>query len=104
MKTVFVVKRNADFTEGRGPMVLDSIFESFELAVQYIKQKGIPYKGDTTPKEHSQGYWSVSGWYDIAEMPIFDKVKTAKEEKIEKALKKLSKEEIELLRIDISGL
>lgn len=36
MNTVFVVFKNADFTEGRGPMLLHRIYETFELAEEYV--------------------------------------------------------------------
>lgn len=38
----YVVTKNADFTEGRGPMLLDCVFLTIEAAEQYVeKQKGI---------------------------------------------------------------
>jgi hypothetical protein len=41
-KYVAVVLKNADFIEGRGPMLLDSVFKSPEKAYDYIKtQEGI---------------------------------------------------------------
>lgn len=39
MKQVFVVFKNSDMTEGRGPMVIDSIFESYEKACDYMNTK-----------------------------------------------------------------
>ena len=33
---VFIVRRNADSTEGRGPMVLDSVWRSRKKAAAYI--------------------------------------------------------------------
>lgn len=33
---VFVVLRNADFTEGRGPMLVDSVYSTMEKAIDYI--------------------------------------------------------------------
>lgn len=42
MKTVAIVTKNADFTEGRGPMVFHKVFETEEKAVEYImRQNGI---------------------------------------------------------------
>ena len=39
---VFAVFKNADFTEGRGPMMLDKIFASESKACKYIdNQEGI---------------------------------------------------------------
>ena len=41
-KTVTVILRNADFTEGRGPMMLHAIYDNLEAARTYIRsQKGI---------------------------------------------------------------
>lgn len=42
MEKVFVVLKNADFTEGRGPMLLHAIFSKFKDAEDYIlAQPGI---------------------------------------------------------------
>jgi hypothetical protein len=41
-KYVAVILNNADFTAGRGPMILDSVFNSPEKAHEYVmSQKGI---------------------------------------------------------------
>lgn len=38
----YVVTKNSDFTEGRGPMLLDCVFSTIEAAERYVeKQKGI---------------------------------------------------------------
>lgn len=34
--TLFVILRNADFTEGRGPMVLHGVFTSKESVTEYL--------------------------------------------------------------------
>ena len=40
--TLFIVTKNADFTEGRGPMVYHKAFRTFDDAVEYVmKQDGI---------------------------------------------------------------
>lgn len=45
---VFVVTRNADMVEGRGPMVYDSVHKTFDDAYEYIKTaKGV--MGHNTP-------------------------------------------------------
>lgn len=42
MKKVYVVNKNADFTEGRGPMLLHRVFSTFSKAEDYIMaQEGI---------------------------------------------------------------
>lgn len=39
---ISIVLKNADFNEGRGPMLYDKIFNSFSKAIEYIfTQKGI---------------------------------------------------------------
>jgi hypothetical protein len=37
--SVFVVTRNADFTEGRGPMIFHKVFSDFDVAVAYVLTK-----------------------------------------------------------------
>lgn len=39
MKTIYMTMRNADMTEGRGPMVQDLCFSGRELAAEYIDQQ-----------------------------------------------------------------
>lgn len=36
---IFLVNRNSDFTEGRGPMIFDSAFKNIDDAVEYILGK-----------------------------------------------------------------
>ena len=42
MTTIYIVLKNGDFTEGRGPMSLHKVFADYNKAVTYIKsQSGI---------------------------------------------------------------
>lgn len=91
---VVVVNKNADFTEGRGPMLVDKIFDSMEAAEAYISaQPGIYGSPQSKGKYGWNGYSTkvmrVHGkenWKEIGE----------KQERQE-ALKKLTAREKELL-------
>lgn len=52
---VYIVKKNNDFTEGRGPMLVDKIFANQADAHNYVNDQGSPY-GDDPIK---------GGWYSI---------------------------------------
>lgn len=39
MKNVYVVMRNADLIEGRGPMVFDSVWDDRDSAAKHIDDK-----------------------------------------------------------------
>lgn len=95
MEFVWIVKKNADQIEGRGPMVLDAIFATQELAKEYISQEGFPNGLEGTT--YSDGVISYNGWYSITKTPIYHKIKTEKEKLIESALSKLSAKEKEAL-------
>jgi hypothetical protein len=41
MATVVIVLKNADFTEGRGPMLFDNVFSSMEKAEAYVDDKKV---------------------------------------------------------------
>ncbi len=62
---VYAIFKNSDTTEGRGPMVLDSIFANRTAAVEYADaQPGIMGR---------RGKWSEEkyGDWEIREMPLF---------------------------------
>jgi len=50
------VLKNADFTEGKGPMLLDKIFRSYDKATQYIMKN----EGIYGSRQHSKNYSGVS--------------------------------------------
>lgn len=67
MTTVFAVLRNADMTEGRGPMVLDSIFQTRKAAREYLKdKKGVmgrsPYYTNSVTGHVSLGWDDPIAW------------------------------------------
>jgi hypothetical protein len=63
MKKIYLVFRNDDMTEGRGPMVLDSIYSSKEKAETYANaQDGVMGRlsgGDWTKNGND---WKVETW------------------------------------------
>lgn len=95
--TVFCVFYNSDFTEGRGPFVLDSVWISYEEAAKYIDNKpgiqGVKQKWSSLNSEYND-------WY-IKELPLIRnlEIKTAIDNAIirEQALKKLTAEERKIL-------
>jgi hypothetical protein len=63
---VYRVMRNADSTEGRGPMVYVTTFETFAAANAYVMHKGSPYGYKLTAKRNIDGdEWSYDGWYCV---------------------------------------
>jgi hypothetical protein len=88
---VYVVRKNSDMTEGRGPMLAESIFTNKPAAEEYVaSQPGI------------MGYKDGSGW-DIKEMPLFlsaeQREQTNLAEQKAKALAKLTPFERNLLGV-----
>jgi hypothetical protein len=63
---VYRVMRNADSTEGRGPMVYVATFETFAAANAYVMHKGSPYGGTIEVYRDVDGNrWSYGGWYEV---------------------------------------
>lgn len=105
-KTVFVVFRNADFTEGRGPMLVHSIYDSLELAQRYVMRcdgifgstqslDPIRFNDDDLEIQYANGYL-------IREFVVRDALPLSRAEQAAMrtaALAKLTPEEIELLGI-----
>lgn len=101
MDIVFVVMKNADFTEGRGPMLLHKIFKTGPAAVSYIqKQSGI-----FGSKQHidygKHGYYAYGNGYYVEETVVFDTAEDAEQSNIDKeveqAMRKLTDREKNLL-------
>lgn len=88
---VYVVLRNSDLEEGRGPFVLDAVFANDTLAVQYAEEKFDYYHHGAI----------AQGWARIATMPVFESTsewRRLEREKIRaQALAKLTPEEREIL-------
>lgn len=92
---VAIVLKNADFTEGRGPMLLHKVFDTVENAEAYILlQPGI--------YGSKQGRSPYGGWngYDVKVCEVYggENWKEIMDKQLrEEALKKLSPEERRVL-------
>lgn len=104
-KSIFVVLRNADFTEGRGPMLIDTIFSTGPEAIKYVEaQQGIfgsKQKVDYQNSRLSRGLYATASGYEIVEYKVLDTVqeKAASDKAVarQKALDKLTPKERTLL-------
>lgn len=95
MSTVAVVMKNADFTEGRGPMLLHKIFDTVEHAEEYVsKQSGIY----GTPQRKDKYGWNG---YDVNVVEVLTDTASVLREEEEiarkQAMNKLTPRERELL-------
>lgn len=94
MTTVAIVLKNADFTEGRGPMVFDKVFDTVEHAEAYIAtQPGI------YGSKQGKGAYGWNG-YDVMRCEVYggENWKEIMDKQLrEEALKKLSPEERRVL-------
>lgn len=92
---VVVVLKNADFTEGRGPMILDKVFDTVKNAEAYIKlQPGI-----YGSPQRRNGYGDWNG-YDTVKCRVYSNENWKEimdNELREAALRKLSDEERRVL-------
>lgn len=72
---IYIVEKNADFIEGRGPMHLDKIFLKKEDAVAYIKNnKGIMGTNQyDNPNVYNNGKTESWNGYDIVEHDVIEK-------------------------------
>lgn len=88
---IFLARRNADMTEGRGPMVNDKAFVTHHMACNYIdKQQGV--MGRKGPfSNQPMGDW------DVQTIPVYGRIPEPKEILRAQALSKLTKEEKEVL-------
>lgn len=94
MITVYATYRNADMTEGRGPMVLDKVFADESDAHAYINgQKGV---SDRHPTQFGLTEWESSGMGDwkVEPLHIFETLADAEvkvfNDDLESAYKKLT--------------
>lgn len=69
MKEVFIVNKNSDFTEGRGPMIFHSVYDTFEAADKYIMGNGGIYGSKQGLESQRDNSWSYNG-YDIHRVPL----------------------------------
>lgn len=93
---VYVVLKNSDFSEGRGPMVFHKIFKTSQLAHDYImQQEGIHGSKQGICKILGENYYNG---YEIRGAEVQTELLTASEKNdIEKKILRLT-EEIEVLR------
>ena len=93
MENVWIVKENADFTEGRGPMRVHLIFSNFDDAHKWVMtQRGI----SSSPPRQDRGTGNYDG-YSITKYKVYDSADSlleAKERKkeIENQIKELKEE------------
>lgn len=93
MTNIVIVFQNADFTEGRGPMLFDGAFSNTEKAKAYVNSKGSGIYGAKPPEGMTLADWCMAkqtrergdgstyeiradgGWggYDILEVKLDDK-------------------------------
>lgn len=104
MEKVYIVMKNADFTEGRGPMLLHSLWEDGEDAIGYIqKQQGI-FGSIQKVERNKYGKYAYCNGYEIQEKFVISKGSDIeayqKQEVVQKALAKLTKEERSLLGLE----
>ncbi len=71
MNKIYVVLKNCDFTEGRGPMILHRCYHTLKAAQNYVKSQ----EGICGSSQYESGY-DILGkeqWngYDIQEMKVF---------------------------------
>jgi hypothetical protein len=93
-KFVYVVKKNADFTEGRGPMLLDSVWSDPDEAVKWVKQQGGIYGSEQRVELNKYGYYAYANGYQIEKMPLLDNANEMEHETAkQKALAKLTPED-----------
>ena len=95
-QNVFIIVRNSDTTEGRGPMtpVLDGAFTSELEAFRYIGSQVWPYKENSPAVAalslESRGMGMCKEcWYKVICIPLFSHAEDASEEKVNAEVQKL---------------
>jgi hypothetical protein len=94
---VYMAKRNADMTEGRGPMVNDLCFLNKEHANEYIDSRSGVMGRKATWSLEKYGDWEVEE-IEVLNYSVVDREKQ-KQARINEALAKLSNEDREVLGI-----
>lgn len=94
MQKVFLVLKNSDFTEGRGPMIAHLLFETREDAHKYVMdQPGIYGSVQMHGTYGGDGHYNG---YEVKEMFVMkyeEQEEFQKQQTIAAALKKLTAEE-----------
>lgn len=92
---VWIVYRNQDMTEGRGHMIMDSIWLDMDEAIKYMDSKCGVFGRQEKWSETPHGDWQIE------ETPVFYSVKDKEDwdalEKREAVLRKLSEEDRKIL-------
>lgn len=90
---VYVVRKNADFTEGRGPMLLHKIFSDAPLARAYVeRQKGIYGSPQGLNKHYEEDDEYHYNGYSIQGVKVLDSLISDEEkEKLESEKQKLAR-------------
>ena len=97
MKTVFVVKKSSDMVEGRGVMLVDSVWStSLEEVTEWVNAQG----GGMNPNITN----IKSGLWRIEEMPLFEssteRVEWKNSQGIYKAIKRLSRTDALMVKMN----
>lgn len=101
MENVWIVKKNADFTEGRGPMRVHLIFSNFDGAHKWVMaQSGIYGTPQRQERTSGNGHWYYNG-YSISKYRVYDSQSSLidaanRRKEIENEIKDL-KEELEAI-------
>ena len=101
--SVWVVRKNADFTEGRGPMLIHAIFENDTLAVEYIMTKpGIYGRRQEEGRSFASTKTRNFNGYDLTEWVVQDTVKTQREIEELKSQEAALKEKLDAIRHELA--
>lgn len=99
--TIFLVFKNADSTEGRGPMLFHSAFKTLDLACEFLDtQCGIMGRKCPLERQYGSGRWTMND-HDIQEVCLYDSMDAFRSQQKanirEAALQKLTPEEMDVL-------
>lgn len=94
MDFVYRVMKNADFTEGRGPMIYVCTFATFEAANAYIMDKKNPWTGKPLKMKCivEDMHWGYEGYYEIHRDPVIPEYSKHQIDADRIALKELEKQ------------
>ena len=95
--TIYIVTKNADFTEGRGPMLYHAAFRHHKDAVAYIMSKEGIFGTDqpVTPRTYNDGSESYNG-YSIQPSVLIEEFDL---EKVEEKKRKIEETKLEMERL-----
>ncbi len=95
-ESVFIVTKNTDMTEGRGPMTFEHCFATFELASDYVLScSGIMGFHDNKLHKYTglkDEYWTANA-RNIREVQILTTIPVSDEQLRAMALRKLTDQE-----------